>query len=460
MLGASGVLQAAGHFERLAPGSAARPAVERPVVSLVGVPGRKDPADAALQEAFKLITAERLRTHVTALSSPEFEGRGAGYPGEERAAAYIAGYFESIGLAPAVDKSAARAGHFQEFRFHPRRPPDPWAVLPTRNCAAFLRGSDPALASEIVVLGAHHDGQGKAGEADMGRLPAAGAPESGEYWPGGNDNGSGVAAVLQIAEAMVRAKVPIRRSVLFITFTGAEHGPAGSLCYAANPLFPWASRAGMIDLDMIGGKPGMEMNARATGTSTAWAGILARAAEITGTTVTMNTPRITNDADHYSFAVRGVPAIHFGIGGSRADHHRPSDTAGKVACDALAERCRFVAATLAVLADPPERPAFTARLDRDPGITGTDPTPGEFEARGVPDAQGGIKVNAVVEGLPAQKGGLRPGDLIVAVDGMPIGRRDRGMSLPIETVRALSAGRTMRLKVLRDGIELNRDLQF
>ena len=174
----------------------------------------------------------------------------------------------------------------------------------------------------------------------------------------------------------------------------------------------------------------------------------------------MNTPRTTNDADHYSFAVRGLPAIHFGVGGSRADYHRPSDTADKVAYDAPAQRCRFVAAALAVLADLPERLAFTAQLDPDPGITGTDPTPGEFEARGVPEAQGGIKVDAVVEGLPAQKAGLRPGDLIAAIDGMPIGRRDRGMSLLIKTVRALSAGRTMRLKVLRDGAELNLDLQF
>lgn len=121
----------------------------------------------------------------------------------------------------------------------------------------------------------------------------------------------------------------MRRSALFITFTGEEHGLVGSLYYAANPLFPRVSHAGMIDLDTIGGEPGMKMNAPATGTNTARAGILERAAEITGSAVTMDTPRITSDADRsFMVCVSSLgPGLPFCLAGEEAElgHRREQE---------------------------------------------------------------------------------------------------------------------------------------
>jgi len=91
------IVDGAAHFEVIAPGSTAWPAVKRAVLTLAGFPGQSDAAEPALKAAFKLIAAERIRQHVMELAGPECKGRGAGYPGEEKATAYIAGQFKSIG---------------------------------------------------------------------------------------------------------------------------------------------------------------------------------------------------------------------------------------------------------------------------------------------------------------------------------------------------------------------------
>ena len=89
------------------------------------------------------------------------------------------------------------------------------------NVVGFLQGRDPELNQECVVLGAHLDHLGK-----IGRM----------IFPGANDNASGVAVVLEVAEAFVESQIRPRRSVVFIAFTGEEIGLVGARHFIENLL--------------------------------------------------------------------------------------------------------------------------------------------------------------------------------------------------------------------------------
>src|SRR5262249_35931318 len=143
-------------------------------------------AEAELSEE---ITVAELKAHVYHLASPEFLGRRG--PGADRAARHIAAAFERLKLEPAFGDS-----YFQ---------PIPWLLADDRkdsfvgrNVGAVLPGSDPALMDEWVLLSAHFDHLGKTGDA---------------LYPGADDNASGVAMLLEVAEQFALRKEKPRRSV-------------------------------------------------------------------------------------------------------------------------------------------------------------------------------------------------------------------------------------------------------
>jgi hypothetical protein len=162
------------------------------------------------------------------------------------------------------------------------------------NVAGLLPGSDPARRGELVVLTAHYDHLGIA-------EPVAGD----SIYDGFSDNAAGVAMVLAAAEALRRE--PPARSVLFLFFTGEERGLLGSTYYAASPLHPLASIAGLINLD-AGAPPAPPVSWRIAATPGSELGNLARdvAAERGWST---ELGPATPNSDHWPFAVRGVPAV-------------------------------------------------------------------------------------------------------------------------------------------------------
>jgi hypothetical protein len=112
------------------------------------------------------------------------------------------------------------------------------------NVAGMIKGE----LDEWIVFGAHHDhlGHGYFGARDVRQ------GGMGKVHNGADDNASGVATVLEIAEALATSGVKPRRSFLFLTFTGEEKGLLGSSWYVANPLIPHEKTIAMINIDMIG----------------------------------------------------------------------------------------------------------------------------------------------------------------------------------------------------------------
>jgi hypothetical protein len=430
-----------------------------------GAAGAHDDTDARLSAAIAGIETENLRSHVAALASDAFEGRGSGYPGEVKATDAIAGAFRAIGLEPAGDGRGGRRGYFQTFEFQPDGPVRPWEVLTSRNVLGFLEGADEKLRREIVVLGAHHDGQGRAGQAAAGRLLAApssrGADDAAandDIWNSADDNASSVAVVLEVARVLADRRYRPRRSVVFATFGAEEHGLNGSVAYVAHPPFAWRRHVAMINLEKLGRIPGAQPITASSGTSPMWPELTARANRQTGMSVTSLTPDIISDTDHYPFAARGLPAIVIGMA-HEEDTHQPGDSADKIAWDSLSERARYVLAILLDLADVPGRPRFTASPRRDPGLVVVAPTPAELEVLGRDAARGGVKVSGVIPGLPGARAGVRPGDLIVAVDGkaLPQGASAREI---LESAVTASFSERLIVTVLRGRRTFEPVLEF
>jgi acetylornithine deacetylase/succinyl-diaminopimelate desuccinylase-like protein len=169
----------------------------------------------------RFITAERLRDDIAYLSDDSFQGRSARSPEARRAAEWIAGRFASAGLEPLPGGD----GFFHGVS-DPRMAP---------NVIGIRRGRG----EDFVLVTAHYD-----------HLPPARSGDD-RIYNGADDNASGTAGVIAIAEAMARAKVRTDASVVFVAFTGEEMGLRGSRHLAGRPPFPLARVRGMFNLDMI-----------------------------------------------------------------------------------------------------------------------------------------------------------------------------------------------------------------
>ena len=132
-----------------------------------------------------------LQSHVSTLSAAEYEGRGIGTAGMEKAAAYLAAQFKAVGLAPGMPGGSYR----QAFTTTQTRDGKPATLA---NIVGVLQGSDPAWRDQSVVVMAHYDHLG------LG-WPNPRAGDEGKLHPGADDNASGVAVLLEVARAMAAA---------------------------------------------------------------------------------------------------------------------------------------------------------------------------------------------------------------------------------------------------------------
>ncbi len=191
----------------------------------------------------------------------------------------------------------------------------------TANVIGRLQGSDPRLADEVVVIGAHYDHLG-VGEAVNGDSIMNGAV----------DNASGVATMLAIADAFARTGARPRRSLLFVGFAAEEKGLLGSQALAARPPVPLSRMAAMLNLDGIN-LFGATHDAAALGLDQSSLGrLFEQAARAEGLRVTTDSTALTRGlffrSDHFPLARAGVPALSWGSGHEAVD--RPAGWHGQM----------------------------------------------------------------------------------------------------------------------------------
>ena len=220
------------------------------------------------------------------------------------------------------------------------------------NAAGVLRGADPVRAREVVVLSAHMD---HVGVEDDGRVNN-----------GADDNGSGTAALLAVAEALARVPAP-RRSILFLAVSGEEKGLLGSRWWVRHPTWPLAEVVADINMDMVGrnapGAIGATPSPRHPmyNTLVMDAVTLAPQAGLTLSWVagegrySQPVDELYHRSDHANFAEAGIPVIFF-FSGLHEDYHQPSDTIDKIDFGKMARVADLIGRLALRVADDPRRP--------------------------------------------------------------------------------------------------------
>jgi hypothetical protein len=392
-----------------------------------------------------------LRRDVVHLSSDALEGRGTGTAGYDSAAAYVVRRWRDVGLEPVVSAdSACRAGaagaacepgFTQPFiarsaaAAHAGVDPQ----LPTHNVVALLRGSDPTLRDEYVVVGAHldHLGRGSANSMD----PQAGSA----IRNGADDNASGSAAVMEVARIL--AADPPRRSVLFIHFSGEELGLLGSQYFVEHAPVPVENVVAMLNFDMVGRLRDDKLIVYGVSTAEEMAAVLDSANVEPRLDV-----RAIGDgfgpSDHSSFYGKGIPVLHL-FTDLHDDYHRATDDAERIDVAGMARVTAYAARVAREIANRPTRltPVRTA-----PPLASAAPRSGSGAWFGsVPDMAAGdakgVRLTGVSPGSPAERAGLRAGDVIVEFGGMTIG----DLYQFTDALQAHQPGDTVRVVVRRDG---------
>ena len=272
------------------------------------------------------------------------------------------------------------------------------------NVLATLPGSDPALSGEVVVVGAHYDHLGYGGEGS-GTL----APDVRAVHPGADDNASGTAGMLEIARRMVAARPA--RTLIFAAFAGEEEGLLGSSHFVQHPPLPKEQIVAMVNLDMVGRpKPGPALTIGGYGTAAQWQGLVEKLNANHHFKLSTNKGGF-GASDHSSFYAADIPVL-FLFTGAHEDYHKPSDTADTLRYKGMAEVVGFAADLTLRVADLPQRPTFQKVADEGAGErrgfkvrTGAIPEYG-FEGPGV-------KLSGARGGSPADKAGLKAGDIVL-----------------------------------------------
>lgn len=378
-----------------------------------GVPAAADTLNAATAG----IRAADAGRHVGILADDSFEGREGGSRGGRAAAAYVVEQLEKLDLRPAGD-----AGTWYQ----------PFGSL--RNILALVPGSDPTVARELVVVGAHYDhvGYGKAANS---------------YGPfgfvhnGADDNASGVAGLLEVAEALARLDPKPRRPILVAFWDGEEQGLLGSRHFLRVRPAAVADAAVVfsVNLDMIGRLRGRRLEVYGTRTAAGLREAVTRVNSdpATGAALALSFVwTIEDDSDHYPFIAAGVPTVMFHTG-LHDQYHRPSDDAHLVNLDGIEPVARLTLGFVRTIADAEGGPpAFrtesrgesdaTKRLLETPAALAPGSPRGRWGLGTRPDP-GDPRMPVIVRvspESPAAAAGVLVGDRVVAVDGERIANHD------------------------------------
>ncbi len=219
------------------------------------------------------------------------------------------------------------------------------------NTIGWIEGSDPGLRGEFVVFTAHMDHVG------------VGRPVDGDsIYNGADDDASGTAAIIELAQAFASLETPPRRSLVFMTVSGEERGLLGSAWYAENPLFPLGATVANLNIDMIGRNWRDTVVAIGADESTLGATLrqtLRDHPELGLETIDDPWPEenFYFRSDHYNFARKGVPILFF-FTGTHEDYHGPNDEPDRILYDKTARIARLIFHLGQRIADAEERPEW------------------------------------------------------------------------------------------------------
>ncbi|MBI1685744.1 M20/M25/M40 family metallo-hydrolase [Caulobacter hibisci] len=269
-------------------------AVTAAVLAGLAAPALAGPGDLALDD-------------VKILSADTMQGRAVGSPGSQLARTYILERFKRIGLSPIGE------GFERPFRFTRKD----GVVVTGVNLVARIKGTE---GGKTLLVTAHYDHVGV---------------KNGQIYNGADDNASGVAGLLAVAEAF--QEKPPKHDVLIVALDGEESGLRGAKAFAAEPSVPLASIGLAVNFDMLSKNAKGELYVSGSGPQPFLKPILdevAKAAPVTlkqghDTDAAGKENNWTFQSDQGAFAEKGVPWVYFGVE-DHPEYHQPTDDFGTI----------------------------------------------------------------------------------------------------------------------------------
>ncbi len=294
------------------------------------------------------ISPDELSEHVHTLSSEDFEGRETGRQGFHKASKFLKDFYINNGVLSPLGGD----NYYQNIpkSYFTKDSPA------SQNVVAFIEGSEHP--EEIIIVSGHLDHLGTTDEAT--------------YY-GADDNASGTAALMEMAQAFAIAKKEghgPKRSILFLHLTAEESGLLGSNYYVKNPIYALENTVVNLNIDMIGRvdtihKEKQDENYIYIIGADRLSTELHYISEITNNLFTNlnldyrynaedDANRYYYRSDHYNFAYQGIPVIFY-FNGEHEDYHKPTDTPDKINYGLLQKRAQLIFATTWYLANSKDR---------------------------------------------------------------------------------------------------------
>lgn len=382
----------------------------------------------------------QMYTDIAFLASDKLEGRTFGSKGERKAAKYISRRFKVLGISPKGEKGT----YYQPLTVNMSNDPHASEALKKgpqtgNNVIGYIDNNAPFT----IVLGAHYD---HLGYGEFGSLHGG----SKAIHNGADDNASGVALILELAQ---RCKDIKGHNYLFILFTGEENGLWGSNYFTDHPTINLHDVSAMFNFDMVGRMNENKLAINGTGTSPEWNRLIDMHNKA-GFVIT-KTESGVGPSDHTSFYLMDIPAIHF-FTGAHEDYHRPGDDVEKINKEGMVMIADMVTDMLKSMGNEgSEKLTFTKTKDPDPVATpkmevtlGVLP---DYLYDGV-----GMRIEGVREGKPAEVAGMQKGDIIVQLGGVMINDIYKYM----EVLGSFHKGDKTTVNVKRDNDIVELSIQF
>jgi len=297
---------------------------------------------AAEAELSPDIHTRELRAHVYRLASPEFLGRSG--PGAARTSRHLEAAFKRLGLKPAFSDS-----YYQPIPSLLTEGTRQASII-GRNVGAILPGSDPTLKDEWILLSAHFDHLGK---------------PNGVLYPGADDNATGVAMLLEVAEYFALSKLKPRRTLAFVSFDQEETGLRGSTYFAAHAPLPFRKLKAFLTADMLGRSMANVMDEYVFVLGSERSAQLRKLVEKVAPPVGLRIGRLGADlvgtrSDYGPFRDREVPFLFFSTG-QHPDYHSPRDVPERIDYKKLQRISEYIRDLTRRLANDDEAPVWNAK---------------------------------------------------------------------------------------------------
>ncbi|RMB62946.1 M20/M25/M40 family metallo-hydrolase [Dokdonia sinensis] len=381
---------------------------------------------------------------VAFLASDDLAGRETGTEGEIKAAHYIKDRFKSMEL-----QAMGNAGtYFQTFTFAPKNDPHGEvrfresgkndSLITGTNVIGFLNHK----AKNTIVIGAHYDHLGMGGEGSLHREGAA-------IHNGADDNASGVAIMLQLAETL-KAENYKGNNYLFIAFSGEEMGLLGSNFFTKNATIDLSTVNYMINMDMVGRlNDDKALAVHGTGTSP----IFPQAVFSANSDFKIAEHKSgVGPSDHTSFYLNDIPVLHF-FTGQHEDYHKPGDDSQKLNYDGMALIQKYIEAIILEL-DDNGKIKFTKTKDESAAVPSFKVGLGV-----VPDylySGSGMRIDGVSEGKAAQNAKLQRGDIVIKMGDSTV----TDMMSYMRVLSTFDQGDTTTVVIQREGEEIEKEVTF